>query len=373
MANDDTQLIKADYIWLDGAEPTQRLRSKIKVLAKPKELSLASFEEWGFDGSSTFQASGSDSDLILKPVCFYKDPVRGENSYLVMCEVFTPDYSPHNTNSRAQLRAALDSGGSLQEAWIGFEQEYTFFKDGRPLGFPISGFPEPQGPFYCSVGSDVAFGRQIAEEHMNICMRAGLLIYGINAEVMPGQWEFQIGYRGDASDDASLLCMADETWIARYLLCLVAESYGVRVSFDVKPVKGDWNGAGMHTNFSNKFTRDRGLGLKAIEEAIELLSHRHAQHISKYGANNHERLTGLHETCNISEFKSGVANRGCSIRVPRSVASKGHGYFEDRRPGANANPYDVALMLLSTVGKIDVAQPRSPKNLASESATHMAG
>lgn len=343
------KIIKADYIWLDGTKPTQRLRSKVKVIPVYGKVTLSTFEDWGFDGSSTYQATGQNSDLNLCPVCFYPDPVRGENSYLVMCEVFTPENEPHSTNTRAELRRCLDLGGIDYEPWAGFEQEYTLFKDERPLGWPIAGYPASQGPFYCSVGSDVAYGREIVEEHLQVCIKAGLLIYGTNGEVMPGQWEFQIGYRGSDKEDASVLKMADEIWIARYLLCLIAEKYGVKVSFDVKPVKGDWNGAGMHTNFSTKFTRDPKTGMESIEEAIERLSKRHSEHIVKYGANNSERLTGEHETCSINEFRAGVANRGCSIRIPRSVYEKGYGYFEDRRPGANANPYDVGLMIIKTI------------------------
>jgi glutamine synthetase len=347
--NHNPRFVRADYIWLDGTLPTQRMRSKVKMIPTEQEVVLSTFDSWGFDGSSTFQASGADSDLNLRPVYFCLDSVRGAGSYLVLCEVFASENLPHQTNTRAELRRVLEMGGAQQEPWAGFEQEYTFFKDERPLGWPAHGFPSPQGPFYCSIGSEVAFGRSIVEEHLTACLNAGLLIYGTNAEVMPGQWEFQIGYRGSANEDASILKMADELWIARYMLCLIAEKYGVHVSFDVKPVKGDWNGAGMHTNISTKFTRDPKQGMKAIEAAVDLLSKKHPEHIAKYGANNHERLTGQHETCSIVEFRAGVANRGCSIRIPRSVAEKGYGYFEDRRPGANANPYDVALMLVSTL------------------------
>lgn len=342
--------IKADYVWLDGAAPTQGLRSKIKVLPRSGPITLASFEEWGYDGSSTYQATGHDSDLTLRPVSFWPDPIRGnENHYLVLCEVFNPNNQPHVTNLRAQLRKVLEKGGETQKPWAGFEQEYTFFKEGRPLGWPVSGYPTPQGPYYCSVGADYAYGRQIVEEHLEACVKAGIMIYGTNAEVMPGQWEFQIGYRGNTEESAHALEMADQTWMARYILGLVAEKYGVRVSYDVKPVKGDWNGAGMHTNFSTQATRNTSTGIKAIETAIELLRKRHKDHIVKYGANNHERLTGHHETCSIDEFRSGVADRGASIRIPRIVSGRGCGYFEDRRPGANANPYEVVTMLVSTV------------------------
>ena len=193
-------LSQAEYIWLDGAEPTQRVRSKTRVIYMPDEVSpsLAAFPDWGYDGSSTNQAGGGDSDLILRPVNFVTDPLRGPGNYLVMCEVFDSEGAPHATNGRARLRAALAAGGADQDPWVGFEQEYTLFNLGRPLGFPAVGEPAPQGPYYCSVGADVAFGREVAEAHARACIDAGLMIYGTNAEVMPGQWEFQIGHRGIA-------------------------------------------------------------------------------------------------------------------------------------------------------------------------------
>lgn len=343
------KLITADYIWLDGNKHTQKLRSKCKVLSYTGSISLDSFEEWGFDGSSTYQSEGGDSDLILKPVSYYPNPVRGGESYVVMCEVLNPDGSPHPTNTRALLRSLLENGADKEDPWIGFEQEYTFFKEGRPLGWPAYGFPEPQGPFYCSVGANLSFGRDIVEEHMAVCLEAGIMIFGTNAEVMPGQWEYQIGYRGNPTENANVLKISDEAWISRYLLKLISEEYGIHVSFAVKPVKGNWNGAGMHTNFSTLSTRNSETGMKAIEEAIKKLSKAHVAHIEHYGSDNHMRLTGDYETSKIDEFRSGVADRGASIRIPRSVANKGHGYFEDRRPGANANPYDVAYMLVKTV------------------------
>ena len=343
--------IKAEYIWLDGTEHVQQLRSKTKVIVvkTSDEITLDNFSEWGFDGSSTYQATGHDSDLTLKPCSFVKDPLRSGESYLVMCEVYTPDNKPHATNHRAGLREVLSKCQGA-DPWAGFEQEYTLFnRDQQPLGADSHKFMRPQGPFYCSVGAQVAYGREIVEEHLDACLKAGMLIYGTNAEVMPGQWEFQIGYRGDNSENSGILAMADQVWFARHLLHLVAEKYGVSVSFDVKPVRGDWNGAGMHTNFSTTKTRDPQTGLAAIESAIAALSKRHSDHIAKYGYGNNFRLTGHHETCDIHTFRSGVADRGCSIRIPRSVSTTGCGYLEDRRPGANANPYEVAYMLVETI------------------------
>lgn len=344
-------LSQVEYIWLDGAEPTQQVRSKTRVVSHAGESSvgLPTFPDWGFDGSSTNQADGGDSDLILKPVNFVADPLRGPGNYLVMCEVLNPDDTPHATNERARLREALADGGSDQDPWVGFEQEYTLFADSRPLGFPVNGEPAPQGPYYCSVGAAVAFGREVSEAHAQACLDAGLMIYGTNAEVMPGQWEFQIGYRGVQQERADPLNVADHVWIGRWLLHRIAESFGVTVSFDNKPMQGDWNGAGAHTNFSTRAMREKGTGMSAINAAIDSLEARHALHIGHYGAGLTERLTGLHETCSIDEFRGGLADRGASIRIPRSVGERGYGYLEDRRPGANCDPYLVAALLVETI------------------------
>lgn len=340
----------AEYIWLDGKKPTQRLRSKTRVVDLGGRLATpADFPDWGFDGSSTWQADGGDSDLTLKPVYVAKDPVRGGGSYLVVCEVMNGDGTPHATNHRARLREVLENGAAADEPWFGFEQEYTLFQNGRPMGWPDSGYPAPQGPFYCGVGARVAHGRELVERHMNACIEAGLMLYGINAEVMPGQWEFQIGYRGVEGESADPLTVSDQLWIARWLLDRLGEDSGTRVSFENKPVKGDWNGAGNHTNFSTRQMRDEATGVETIREAVDRLSETHDEHIAVYGEGLEERLTGLHETCSIHEFRSGVADRGASIRIPRHVAKKGYGYLEDRRPGANSDPYAVCARILETV------------------------
>ena len=340
----------AEYIWLDGKKPTQSLRSKTRVVQlNGLPATPDAFPEWGFDGSSTWQADGGDSDLALKPVYVTNDPIRGGDNYLVMCEVLNSDGTPHESNQRAQLREVLDDGAANDEPWFGFEQEYTLFKDGRPMGWPQDGYPAPQGPFYCGVGADVAHGRDLVERHLQCCIDAGLMVYGINAEVMPGQWEFQIGYRGFDGESADPLTVADQLWIGRWLLDKLGESYGVRVSYENKPVKGDWNGAGNHTNFSTRQIRDSRTGSAAIRDAVDRLSDAHDAHIAVYGDALGERLTGLHETCSINEFRSGVADRGSSIRIPRHVAKKGYGYIEDRRPGANSNPYAVCARILATV------------------------
>lgn len=332
-------MIRAEYIWLDGTKPTKRLRSKVRYLPETKGLDVP---EWGFDGSSTGQSSGHKSDLILKPVKVVKDPINYGSS-LVLCEVYNQDGSVHESNTRHQL--ALLNEYDTNEVYLGFEQEYVFMKNGKPLGFPAEGYPAPQGPYYCGNGASNAPGRHIVEEHAEACQGAGLNLYGTNSEVLLGQWEFQIGYRGTP---VNALQIADELWLARFLLERIAENYDVDVSYDCKPIKGDWNGSGCHTNFSTKGMRADG-GITQIHEAISKLSRKHTEHIAVYGHGLGERLTGQHETCSINEFRSGDTDRGCSIRIPLGVTQSGKGYLEDRRPGANCDPYEVAARLITTI------------------------
>jgi glutamine synthetase len=330
--------IKAEYIWVDGTEPTKKLRSKTKILPGPVK-DLNGLPEWGFDGSSTNQAEGHASDCILRPVFYCPDPIRGGDNVLVMTEVFSADGKPHATNTRAQLRAVAEKYAA-HEPWFGMEQEYTFFKGNRPLGWPEQGYPAPQGPFYCGVGADEVFGRPIVEKHMDACLTAGLKFAGINAEVMPGQWEFQIG-------PATSLEVGDHLNVARWLLYRVGEDFGVNASLDAKPVKGDWNGAGCHTNYSTKAMREEG-GIKAIMAACEKFRGRADLHIANYGFGIEERLTGKHETASYKTFLYGVGNRGASIRIPLHCEQAGKGYLEDRRPCANIDPYVVARLIIET-------------------------
>ena len=330
--------VRLEYIWMDGHKPTQKLRSKTKVMENTID-SLEDIPDWGFDGSSTNQAEGNNSDCLLKPVCKVPDPIRGGHDLLVLCEVMNADGTVHSSNSRAELRKVSEKFKD-QKAWFGIEQEYTLFDGRNPLGWPEGGYPAPQGPFYCGVGADEVYGRDIVEEHLQLCIDAGLEISGINAEVMPGQWEYQIG-------PLSPLESGDQMWLSRWLLYRIAEDYGVSATLHPKPIKGDWNGAGAHTNFSTRFMREEG-GLKVIKDACEKLSKNHDEHIAVYGAHNEERLTGLHETCSIKEFRYAVSDRGASIRIPMQTANDGFGYLEDRRPSANMDPYQVCAILIKT-------------------------
>ncbi|CAL4081272.1 unnamed protein product [Meganyctiphanes norvegica] len=334
--------VQAMYIWIDSTG--ENLRGKTRTLdfipKAPEELPM-----WNFDGSSTGQAEGSNSDVYLKPVAIYPDPFRLGNNKLVLCEALKYNKSTTATNHRNSCREVMERA-SEQHPWFGMEQEYTLLDiDGHPLGWPKNGYPGPQGPYYCAVGANNVYGRDICEAHYRACLFAGINISGTNAEVMPAQWEFQVG-------PCEGIRMGDDLWMARYLLHRVAEDFNVLVSLDPKPIRGDWNGAGLHSNFSTKEMRAQN-GIVGIEAAIEKLSKSHARHIIAYdpkeGKDNERRLTGLHETSSIHDFSAGVANRGASVRIPRDVAEQKMGYLEDRRPSSNADPYKVSEVLVKTI------------------------
>ena len=284
------------------------------------------------------QAEGHDSEVLLQPVAIFKDPFRKGDNILVLCETTKPDGTPLTTNTRNAANATFQKDLAA-EPWFGIEQEYTlFYPDGKtPLGWPTNGYPKPQGPYYCSVGTENAFGRSIVEAHYRACMYAGVTISGINGEVMPGQWEYQVG-------PCTGIESGDHLFLSRYLMQRVCEMFGIIVSFDPKPMPGDWNGAGCHTNYSTKAMREEG-GYDVILAAIKKMEPRHQEFIAAYGEGNDRRLTGAHETASIESFSYGVANRGASVRIPRSTEAEGKGYFEDRRPASNMDPYVVTSLL----------------------------
>ena len=345
----DGQTVKIEYVWIDGFRPWG-MRSKVKVTRVDDEAVMRLnagdrryAPKWGFDGSSTNQATGNDSDCILQPVRVIPDPTE-VHDYIALCEVLCGDGAPHPTNKRNALARLVDAV-ETQEPWFGMEQEYTIIDEGRPLGFPVSAqhYPRPQGIYYCSVGGDRAFGRGIADDHMNACIEAGIFVTGTNAEVCPGQWEYQVGGPGQGP-----LVASDQLWLSRWLLLKIAETYNVTVTFDPKPMMGDWNGAGCHCNFSTKVMREDG-GLAHIEAACKKIGENVDKHLDVYGDGLELRLTGDHETCSYKEFRWGIADRTASIRIPRQVATDGHGYLEDRRPNANCDPYDVTRVILESV------------------------
>lgn len=330
-----SQFTKLEYIWLDGTQPVASLRSKTKI-EKDFSGKLADCPTWSFDGSSTQQAEGNSSDCLLIPVALFPDPDR-KDAFLVMTEVYNADKTPHETNGRATIK------DDNNDFWFGFEQEYFLWdvETNLPLGFPRD--QTPQGQFYCSVGAKNAFGREIVEEHLDQCLAAGINVEGINGEVASGQWEFQVFAKGAKS-------AGDQTWVARYLLERLGEKYGIAINWHPKPLGDtDWNGSGMHANFSNSTLRNAGKE-ETYNKICESFRNVIKEHIDVYGAYNDQRLTGKHETASINDFSYGVSDRGASIRIPIMTVENGwKGWLEDRRPSSNGDPYKIASRIIETV------------------------
>ncbi|TMS32960.1 hypothetical protein L596_000745 [Steinernema carpocapsae] len=330
------------YVWVDGSG--ENLRCKQRTMSK-KPKSVEELPVWNFDGSSTGQASGvTNSDVLLKPVAMYPDPFRLGNCLLVLCETLTSEGLPHPTNHRHKCAEVMRCV-QAEKPWFGMEQEYTMLDaDGQIFGWPKHGFPGPQGPYYCGVGPQKVFARDVVEAHYSACLYAGIQISGTNAETMPGQWEYQVG-------PCLGISMADQLWMSRFILYRVAEDFGISVTLDPKPIAGDWNGAGCHTNFSTEAMRNDG-GFEVIEAAIQRLAENHRAHIAYYdpkeGRDNERRLTGKHETASIDKFNYGVASRAVSVRIPAQTHIDQKGYFEDRRPSSNCDPYAVTGAIVRT-------------------------
>lgn len=335
-------VVQATYIWIDGTGENVRCKDRTLnfIPEHPKDLPI-----WNYDGSSTYQAHGTNSDTYLHPVAIYKDPFRRGNNVLVMCDTYRFDGTPTESNKRKSCLEVVNKCKD-QEPWFGIEQEYTLLDvDERPLGWPKNGFPGPQGPYYCGVGASKVYARDVVDAHSRACLYAGIKLAGTNAEVMPAQWEYQVG-------PCLGISIGDDLWMSRFLLHRIAEDFGIVATLDPKPMTGDWNGAGAHTNVSTKAMREDG-GIIEIEKAIQKLSKCHERHIKAYdpkqGKDNERRLTGHHETSSIHDFSAGVANRAASIRIPRGVSDDGKGYFEDRRPSSNCDPYSVVEAILRTI------------------------
>ena len=335
-----------EYLWIGG---NNELRSKTKVetFNYGSKISLKNIPIWNFDGSSTNLAETEDSEILLLPVGLYVDPLR-INGYLVLCETYySSDKKPTKTNNRHQafklFQKKLD-----EKPWYGIEQEYFIIdpKTNKPLGLPDEKKNKDacQGQYYCSVGAENAFGREIVEEHLQACISCGLKISGVNAEVAPGQWEFQIG-------PAVGIEAGDHMCVARYLLIKIAEKRGMSINFEPKPVKGKWNGSGCHTNYSTVAMRNGTKehdGLYYIDQAIEKLSKKHDEHMKVYGEGNDQRMSGSYETSCYDVFSDGIADRGCSIRRGNMTVDQKKGYFEDRRPSSNCDPYLVTSKIFET-------------------------
>lgn len=324
-----------DYVWIGGKG---ELRSKTRVIYSIVQ-SLKDVPEWNYDGSSTYQADGATSEVFIRPRRMYRCPFRRPGGLIVMCDTYAPDGTPIKNNHRYDADIIFNKY-SDQKAWYGLEQEYFIYdvKTDKPIGFDPLG---QQGQYYCSVGGNNAFGRRISDEHLEACLYAGIHISGTNAEVGPGQWEFQVG-------PVEGIDAADQLWISRYILEKITEQHNTYVVYDPKPLEGDWNGSGCHTNFSTEPMRQSG-GFDVIMNAVNKLGEKHLDHMKSYGENNDKRMSGLHETSKYDEFSYGIANRKASVRIPTDTAKNGMGYFEDRRPAANMDPYIVTAKILETI------------------------
>ena len=334
---------KLEYIWIDSKGT---LRGKTRIIRFIPNMKIEHIENWNYDGSSTGQAVGSDSEIILKPQKIVPDPFRKDTDYsknnkIVFCDIYSSNGTPHITNTRYSA-SVLFNKYKILEPLYGIEQEFFIVKDGYPIGMPYnrSLLPKEQGDYYCGVGGDTMSGRHLIELVLDNCLYTGLDITGLNAEVAPSEWEFPVCAKGrDASDQLYLL---------RYILNRTAENMGFSIDYSPKPLKGNRNGSGCHTNFSTKNMREKG-GYKKIVEAIKKFEKKHNYHMEKYGENNRERMSGRFETANYENFSFGVADRGASIRIPRESDKNGCGYFEDRRPGSNMDPYVVTSLILETI------------------------
>lgn len=335
----------AEYVWIGGKG---ELRSKTRILSSDKDSrQLTNYPVWNYDGSSTDQAATQNSEIVLEPCALFKDPFRGNNDVLVLCHAYDTDHKAVACNNR-QKAVEIFNQKTEEEPWYGLEQEYFLIDPATklPLGFPtpINSDKVQQGQYYCSAGCENAYGRHIAEEHLQKCIEAGIKISGINAEVAPGQWEFQVGPCVGIEE-------GDHLYMARYILQRVAEKHNVIVNLEPKPVPGNWNGSGCHMNFSTKNMREgteAKKGIEYINEAIEKLSKKHAEHMAVYGEQNELRMTGKHETADYNTFSDGVSDRGASIRRGFNTIKEGRGYFEDRRPASNCDPYLITSKLFET-------------------------
>ena len=340
-----------EYVWIDGKN---NVRSKTRVI-RANVTNLDEVPVWNYDGSSTYQASGHESEIVLKPCSIFNydfsecanidptNPAACIYHKLVMCETFLPNGEPTKNNHR-HAAVNIFNQAPEEEPWFGLEQEYFMMdlQTRKPLGFSAA---KEQGQYYCSVGSANAMGRNLVDEHFRVCLMAGIRICGINAEVAPGQWEFQIG-------PCLGIEQGDHLWMARYLLHKLSEKYDIVIDFSPKPSHdnwvGHWNGSGCHANFSTKKMREGETGLEHINEAIERLSHKHAEHMEVYGEGNQLRMTGECETASYDKFTDGIANRGASVRRGNDTIKNKCGYFEDRRPAANCDPYLVTSKIFET-------------------------
>jgi glutamine synthetase len=355
--------IVAEYIWI-GSGDDCAIHSKTRVIHQPllnRDMTYADFPNWDFDGSSTGHSiSTTNSEIILKPCFVCKHPLLLNydvekmyelNYFIVLCSTYLPDgITPTQSNNRHAAHLIMEETKECIP-WFGLEQEYFLCDDAenkRPVGF-VGNLSTPTVKHYCGNGIEKGFRltRPVADEHLKACVIAGIKISGMNAEVAPGQWEFQIG-------PCEGISQGDHMWVARFLLIRVAEKHGLTVNFLPKLLPDPFNGSGCHANYSTELMRqqkpgDNGLtGLDHINNAINKLSKNHDKHMKSYGSENDKRMTGKNETASFDKFTSGVAARHASVRIGTATYTNSFGYFEDRRPSSNCDPYLVTSLIQET-------------------------
>ena len=319
----------AEYIWLDA---DNKFCSKIRIIND-----INCIIEWNYDGSSTGQATTKNSEIILKPVKIFNNPLIKD--YLVVCATYDNNDNPLNNNHYHKAKEIFDKNLD-EKPWFGLEQEYFFCKNNGYLGHNNI---DPKGHinirYYCSPTNQHQLGVDIANKHLEYCIKAGINISGINAEVVQGQWEFQIG--PCEGIEAGHHMMA-----ARYLLERIAIKENIYIDYKPKPIY-NMNGSGCHINFSTQKMREDN-GYDIILEAIKKLENNHDYHMKNYGIGNEKRMTGKHETSSYNVFSWGVGSRNTSVRIGNDVFKNKKGYFEDRRPASNIDPYLATSIIFNT-------------------------
>ncbi len=349
--------IIVEYVWLDADD---NFRSKIRTMS-----ALYQFD-WNFDGSSTGQATTESSEVILKVVSQFNHPFINDG-FLFLCATYDINGKPLSNNYYDKANEIFNTDNKCSELkpWFGLEQEYFMYDKNLTINNKDYEFDPTLGhnnsmnhsssinnnyskslkiinsnKFYCSPINQDPDEVKISIEHLEACIKAGIRISGNNAEVVQHQWEFQIGPVEGIEAGNQLL-------MARYLLNIIASKYNKIVNYHPKPIKGV-NGSGCHINFSTKQMRDEKDGLTYIMNAIEKLKDNHSYHMENYGNDNNKRMTGLNETSSYDKFTWGVGSRNTSVRIGYDTFKNNKGYFEDRRPASNINPYLATSIIFQT-------------------------
>ncbi len=314
-----------EYVWLDY---NNNFRSKIRVMDEDNNA------EWNFDGSSTNQATTDSSEVILKVVASYNHPFI--NGKLYLCATYDINNNPLSNNYYDKAKEIfITKGLKLElEPWFGLEQEYFICDSQNNIIINNN-----SNIYYCSPINQDQDEVKIVNEHLEACINAGIKISGTNAEVVQHQWEFQIG-------PVEGLDAGNQLMMARYLLNIIAAKYNKYINYHPKPIS-DVNGSGCHINFSTNAMRNEN-GLDFIKDAIEKLKENHVYHMKNYGIHNDKRMTGKYETADYNIFTWGIGSRNTSVRIGNDTYKNKKGYFEDRRPASNINPYLATSIIFET-------------------------